>query len=70
VILENYFALESNMQKFIYPFTLGEQLQTKTNYLMGLPRLIGKGVAAFNWMTILRNYSVGNKVFSSWQTRF
>jgi hypothetical protein len=47
-----------------------KQLQTKTNYLMGLLRLIGKGVAAFNWMTILRNYSVGNKVFSSWQTRF
>jgi hypothetical protein len=42
----------------------------KSPYKPDLPRLIGKGVAAFNWMTILRNYSVGNNVFSSWQTRF
>jgi pyruvate,orthophosphate dikinase len=28
VILENYFALESNMQKFIYPFTLGDKNQS------------------------------------------
>jgi len=28
VILENYFALESNMEKFIYPFTLGDKNQS------------------------------------------
>ena len=28
MILENYFALESNMEKFIYPFTLGDKNQS------------------------------------------